>query len=459
MKKFSTIILFFIISSVQLFAQNGDSLEMRNLKKIYSELEYKTVLFDDLKHTWILKDQHMIREIFNKLVIEEALTYQGKPLEPERLEEVIGLVQDARIHIEFRKRYYDDEIERMKFLYYPESFSEVDSIYIDDIYDHIYLKEVLGNKLYYILKDKDYQLTDVTKDEYQKSLGYNYDIYFNMFDPYVMFWTSTSQYKDKYLLYAFGKWGSEYINMPGWYFQEYIVGFRVKYFGDVTNSLENYNYSFELGTGTFVNQPFDAEALGGPRQVFPTGSSVFGRLSGNPLMAFDIQDFELAGEVYYSFYDSKAEDFNYTTTSTFYSVINYGVISAKKSKIVNVLDFGELNLGLGVSAAEIGRYAVITDTDKLRRFESDRRTFNFFFEAGVSKNADLIHHDISFLINYNLDDDYMVYGLKAFFDISNSIGFDLRLLASNFTIQKNLPYWLSQEDYSIVFSPVIRINY
>ncbi|MBU0561275.1 MAG: hypothetical protein KKD86_05285, partial [Bacteroidetes bacterium] len=92
-----------------------DSLKFEYLDKIYRNLEYNTTAFNDLKRIWNITDPVYVREIYNRFIVENALLLDGKKPSMEMLKEKTKDIYRGEVFIELRRRYYDDEIEQLRF--------------------------------------------------------------------------------------------------------------------------------------------------------------------------------------------------------------------------------------------------------------------------------------------------------------------------------------------------------
>ena len=143
--KFYRIIFLSIIFSFtsSYFGQEIDSSKVQHLKNVYSNLEYNTIAFDDLKGKWQITDPLLIREIFNRFIVNDAVRLNSKELLNDSLRILSRKVQTGDIIIDLRKRYYDDEIEYFAFLPVEELDKENPKYFIDPINDGFYLKKIL----------------------------------------------------------------------------------------------------------------------------------------------------------------------------------------------------------------------------------------------------------------------------------------------------------------------------
>ena len=87
--------------------------------------------------------------------------------------------------------------------------SENPNYLFDPIKDGFLLRDVVGEKVYDKIKSQGYFYSSLTKTNYDTKNGYFYDIYLNALEPHLMYWNTTSAARNKYLVYAFGKWGSD----------------------------------------------------------------------------------------------------------------------------------------------------------------------------------------------------------------------------------------------------------
>ncbi|MCK9426299.1 MAG: hypothetical protein M0Q21_09705 [Ignavibacteriaceae bacterium] len=463
MKKFNLLLLVLVFFQNG-FSQETDSNTVAHLKKIYNSLEYNTIAFNDLKEQWIINDPVFIREIYNRFVVRNAFRINDKKVTRDYIEQKTQDIYEGNILIEVRKRYYDDEIEFFAFLPEEEINQPNPKFTFDPFVDGFYLREVLNDKIYDKVRNRDYYYDNLTKTDYDVKTGYYFDLKLNLLDPEIMYWNTTSNSRNKYLLSIFGKWGDERIMQPGWYANEYIVGSKVTFFSNVSNNPQNYTYSVSLGTNFPASQPF----IGTPpaKPLYVSGKALYVKISGDVMKYIDesLTDFDLSIESKYTFVDNtKALDYGkYLTKFDFYSNKTYFIIELKKRNLFNLFDFGDFELGGGIGSPDIHHLqydpasAKISDLDGTKSLFSKFSHFAFV-DFGVSRTGGLIQHNLNTLIGYNVQGGFGYFGVKIKVMLSDTFGFDIRYFNTYGVDKKKYEPW--RYDSFLVFSPILRINY
>lgn len=448
--------------SAVLFAQVDR--EQSELEEIYENLEYKTIAFDDLKKNWLIKDPILTREIFNRLVVNNAVYENGAKVKLSEVKKKAELIYDDLAYVELKQRYYDKEIESLKFFTEDQAEKKPEErVYLfDPLEDCIYIREVMGDRVYNMIQEKTYGLSDITKDYFESNVGYYFDIYFHALDGEIMFWNTTSGYKNKYLVSVFEKWGNDFINIPGWNFNDIVTGIKLSYTDRVKKdrATSYYLYNIQIGSGMSAKRPLDDVSKYDRDFLYNSGSNVYFKLSGNPLFFLKVKYFQLGIEGLVNLEDKAFEDYDLEEYSMFYSMKNYYVLSAKQTNIFNLFDFGEFELGAGAAMHDMYHYTLNPDVKKVLPAEplTPFIDYKYFYgEMGVSREGGLLQHNLT--LNYSMSPD-LPYGwasVKAMLMISNTIGLDFRyFLAVGDT--KQLPSWQA-DGYYIVFSPILRIVY
>lgn len=453
-------LLFVLFLTVQNFAQTTPS-EFDKQQRIYESLEYNTVAFNDLKQKWVISDPLMVREVYNRFVVHNALRIGGMNITMNVLKEKTNLIYESKVVIDLRKRYYDDEIEFFAFIPENELQSAKPNYLFDPIKDGYLLKEIVGDKVYEKIKTQGYFYSNLTKTNYDSKSGYFYDVYLNALEPHVTFWNTTSANRNKYLVSAFGKWGNDKIMLPGWYADEYVVGGALTYYQSISNDLNKYLYDVRIGTAFGAGYPFRGGVVPSDH-LLNTGQAVYVRAAGDILKYFidGADGFNLALEVKYSLNEKRVRDFNVAPTDTIYSNRNYATLSLNVADIADFGDLGAFELGGGVGSSDIYRYKAnpklnnLTDLEKSKAWGS-KFTHNVFINMGVTRSGGLIQHHIWTTFTYNTV-GFGVIGVGGQVMLGEQFGVDLRVMKSFGLNQKKEPW---RPDTYIVFSPILRINY
>jgi len=463
MKKFSLLLLTLVFFQNG-FSQETDSTTVAHIRKIYNSLEYNTMAFNDLKEQWIINDPVFVREIYNRFVVRNAFRVNDKKVSREYVEQKTQEIYDGTILIEVRKRYYDDEIEFFAFIP-EEEINKVDPKYsFDPVNDGFYLREVLNEKIYEKVRNRDYYFDNLTKTDYDVKSGYYFDLKLDLLEPEIMYWNTTSNARNKYLLSFFGKWGDDHIMQPGWYANEYIFGSKVTFFSNISNNQQNYTYSVSLGTNFPASSPFKGTVQAKP--LFVSGRSLYLKVSGDVMKYIDesLTDFDLSIESKYTFVDNlKKSDYGkYSTKFDFYSNKTYFVLELKKRNLFNLFDFGQFELGGGIGSPDIHHLQYDPAATKLTDLDGTKALFDkfahfAFLDFGVSRTGGLVQHNINTLIGYNVQDGFGYFGVKMKLMLTDTFGMDIRYFNTYGVDKKKYAPW--RYDSFLVFSPILRINY
>jgi uncharacterized protein YutD len=453
--------LLFILFAVSQNSAQTTSGEFDKQQRIYESLEYNTVAFNDLKQKWIIADPLLIREIYNRFVVHNALRINGSNISMDVLKAKTDLIFESKVVIDLRKRYYDDEIEFFAFIPESEMQSKKPNYLFDPIKDGYLLKDVVGDKVYEKIKTQGYFYSNLTKTNFDSKNGYFYDVYINALEPHVTFWNTTSADRNKYLVSAFGKWGNDQILLPGWYSDEYIVGGALTDYQSISNDLRKYLYDIRIGTAVGAGYPFRGGVV--PRDhLRNTGQSIYVRASGDILKYFidGSEGYNITLEAKYSLDEKRRKDFNVLPTDTIYSVRDYITLSLNAPDIADFGDLGVLELGGGISSSDIYRYQITSKTTKLVDLEKykswgEKFNHNVFFNAGVSRSGGLIQHHVWITVAYNTL-GFGAVGAAGQIMLGEQFGVDLRVMKT-FGLDMKKNTW--RPDTYIVFSPILRINY
>ncbi|NOX67286.1 MAG: hypothetical protein GXO85_16185 [Chlorobi bacterium] len=457
MKLLKTILLTLTIAT-SVYSQKIDTTKVFNeLKGIYSNLEYNTSAFNNMKKRWIISDPELIRNISNRFIANNYVKLNGKNADAAFISYLNNEIYEGRVVISVRKRYFDDEIEYFAFIEASGNDSlKGEKPLFDPIISGFYLRTIIGDDLYNKILDQTYFYTDTSVKKYYTRDGYNFDLYFNLLNSHIMFWSTSSSYQNKYLLSLFEQWGSDEIYFPGWTFQQYFVGAQLTHYKKLSSDERNYTYYIGLGTGI--------EKIGGvldytpPNPLLKSGDNIFLKLSSSIFEKNMFLDFESM----VTMNDFKKDHYDFDSVTNFYSIRNYFSLKFRAIKLFDVGDLGQFEGSIGFSTYDMNYYQydpnrseiidLIYYKDFLKRFNN---TANL--EFGISKIGGLLQHQIHLFIGIS-PDKYGFYGAKIKFMLSDTFGIDVRF-AKSFgleTAKYNQPW---RDDAYIVFSPVLRINY
>lgn len=463
MKKITTLV--FLALSFAVFGQSTPTLDAKQqrINKIYRNLEYNTTSFNDLKQTWIVTDPVFVREVFNKFVVHNSLKISGKKPTVKELEEKAEYIYNGDVFIDLRRRFYDDEIEIVRF--FKEGRNSVDSTdyYFDAVHDYVSIREILGDKTYNELKSQAYALNDITKSFMDYKPAYNFSIYLSLLEPEVMFWSATTNNRNKYLLSAMGRWGNDRIGLPGWYSSDYIIGLKVAYEDSLVNNKQSISYSGEIGLGVPAKQPdLGTDPTFVRRKLLHSGTPLYMNFVSKPFKPVweEIADMELQVKASFTLGVDRASDYHFAARDSFYSTRNYFDIFLRQSNISRLSDFGNFYAGFGVSAFDIKSYLYVPPIQTLSVVNNtDKNGFKFAIntEAGLQNEGTVLTHNLGISLNYNLSEKLILFGVKFNFLVSNTLGFDFRVVSPIMAGAKVLPGYRS--DTYMVFSPIFRINY
>lgn len=436
-----------------------DSLQIKELKKIYINLEYNTIAYDDLKKKWFINDPEFVRDVYSRFIINNELRINGVPASSEIVKEKSKGIFDGNIIIDVRKRFYDDELEYFAFVPSSELEKEKPQYLFDPVEDPFELKTIIGQNLYERIQKQQYFFADITKDVFDTKPGYFFDLDLNLLNPEIMFWSTTSNQRNKYLVSIIGNWGNKSIYLPGWFSPEYTVGLQLAYHKILSSDPKDYTYKVALGTTMEAGKPYVSDLPKAP--VLKSGQSIYFKINGN-LSEYIFPSFpklymNLEGQM--SFGDYKNSDFGFSRTTQFYSIRDYFVLSFLKRDIANVFDLGMFQAGLGWSSHSLYHYEVDPAKTKLKDLDGgeffDKFTHFINVNLGLSKRGGLLQHETNIVFSYG-SESYGFIGFEVNFMIDDTFG----LMAgyySGFSInQTKTPY---RTDKYLVFSPMFKINY
>lgn len=449
-----------IFKSTGFAQQNGQpSGEVEKLSLIYYNLEYNTIAYDDLKKKWIINDPVFVRDVYSRFIVNNALRIDGQPVTREILKQKSQQIFEGDVVIDVRKRYYDDEIEYFSFLPVSEIDKQEPDYLFDPVNDGFFLQQVIGNTLYTKIQEQSYFFSDITKESFYAKQGYYFDVYLNALEPQIMFWNTTSDFRNKYLLSYVGRWGNDEIFLPGHYLGEYFVGANITYHDVLSEDPLDYTYSVSLGVGFPSNIPFASTTA--PSPLRKSSQTLYYYLSGNPfLYIFGWDDWYWDIEGMFSFGEYDPQDFELETATDAYSVRNFLVSKIRVRKVLDLYNFGDLDIAFGVSTHDRHHYTVDPSRKELIDLAPEEEFFDkfvhtFFVEYIVSKGGGLLQYEITPTFGYNVN-GIGFFGAKAKFMLSSSFGFDIRYYGSFGYEETDVPY---RDDSYLVFSPILHINY
>jgi len=465
MKKLILYIMFFMFLAVTIYAQDDNTSQkgdIGELNTIYSNLEYNTIAFDDLKNKWFINDPGFIRELFNKFAVKNAFRINGQPADVQVVMEKANAVFDGEVIVDLRRRYYDEEFEYFAFISIDESDKVKPTPLFDPIEDGFFLKEIIGPRLYDKMQEQSYFFSDVTKEVYESKYGYYFDINLNMLNPELMFWSTTSGVRNKYLLSLFGQWGFDKVFLPGWFAPEYVGGLSLTYYDALGGDPSKYTYKLSVGTGVNVSKPFISDLPTLP--LYKSGSSAYFKISGDMLkhITEELENFYFEIEGFITYSDYKYKEYGiFSANRDFVAVKNYFNVGIEYREITNMFDFGQLYAGMGISSHDLHKLRIdqatksVVDLETIDDFDKFKHFVNF--NVGIVNDGGLIQHDIKVLGGYNVIDGWGYYGAAVKAMVSSTFGFEVKVM-NNFGIGTKTYDARWRGDY-IVFSPILKINY
>jgi len=461
------LLLIMAFASTGIFSQNQATVDpkMEKLNKIYRNLELNTSAFDDLREKWIVIDPVLVRAVFNKFLVSNALRIDGKKPGLDFVKEKVEDIYKGEVFIDLRKRYYDDEIDMFRFYSEDKILRNSDAIdyFFDPVEDYVRIQDIVGPDNYSLLKAQKYAFNDVSKTYYDEKLSYKFDINFSMLEPYLTFYNFTTNDKNKYLVSAFGRWGYDNIVMPGWYSPAFNAGVRVTYIDRILNNRPNDVFTFDVGMGIPVSQPFVDKLVPHGKRHFMTGQNLYFNLKGNFL--------RYAGD-YWKDYDIILESSLTLSTwepgqikhvselSNISSIRNYLNVGIERKNFVDLKTFGYLGASLGFGVYDVMDYTLDPAQPALAELPAANGSRSKFFvqaQGIFSKDDALFAYTLAPTVFFNTAEMNLYYGFNLSFLISNSFGFTFKFYNGAALGSDPLPGY--RGDSYVVFSPIFRINY
>ncbi len=463
-KKINLSVIFIALSlflfSSSLTAQSKiDTKRENDLKKIFNNLEYNTIAYNDLKVKWVIKDPSFVRDVFGRFIVNNALRINGEKVSSSKLKKLAEQIFEGKVVLDLRKRYYDDQIEFFAFVPEDELDKKNPHFLFDPVYDGFYLKEIVGSNLYKELQKRQYYFSDITKREYDVKPGYFFDINMDALNPYLMFWSTTSDYRNKYLATFFGKWGISEVYLPAWYSSDYFFGAQITYYKYLTDDPEDYTYKVAFGSSAPASQVFRSSQPASP--LMRSASNIYFKINGDALRYIfpKVTGYYLDFSGAFAYSDFTDKDYGNMGMKSFYSVRDFLNLGITKRKLFNLYDLGQFMFGIGVSSHSLKHLQYIPGRKNLVDLDG-HDFFNSFVhfvnvKVGVEHYGGLIQHKILFKLGYS-SEGFGVGGVDIKVMLSDTFGFKVTYNTFfNLDTQK-YPY---RTDSQMVFSPIIRINY
>lgn len=441
----------------------GDT-KMDRLIKIYRNLELNSAAFDDLREKWIVTDPVLVRAVFNKFLVGNALRIDGTKPSLDFVKQKVQDIYRGEVFIDLRKRYYDDEIDMFRFYSESKVLKNADSVdfFFDPVEDYVRIQDIAGPDNYSLLKSQRYAFNDVSKTYYDEKLSYKFDIYFSLLNPHLTFYNFTTNDKNKYLISAFGKWGYDKIKIPGWFSPTYNVGLRVTYIDRILNNRPNDIFTFDIGMGVAVSQPFVDKLVPHGKRHFMTGQNLYFNAKGNFLKyAGDYwRDFDLNLEASLTLNTWEPGQIKHVSeVSNISSIRNYFNLGLERKNFLDLNGFGYLGANLGFGLYEVKNYNLDPSQPNLTEIPSANSSSKFYVQASgiFSKDDPLFTYAFEPVVYYNIAESNLYYGVNLSFLISNSFGFSFKYYSGVVIGSDPLPTY--RDEAYVVFSPMIRINY
>ncbi len=459
MKKLFYILLIVLINSYVVKAQQTDSTLINELKKIYINLEYNTIAYDDLKKKWFINDPDFVRDVYSRFIINNELRLNGKPASSDIIKEKSKGIFDGEIVIDVRKRFYDDELEYFAFIPSYELLNDKPTPLFDAVEDPFALKEIIGENLYQRIQKQQYFFADVTKEVFDVKPGYYFNLNLNLLNPEIMFWSTTSNQRNKYLVSLIGKWGNNRIFLPGWFAPDYTLGVQLTYYKVLSADPADYTYKVAVGTTQEAGKPFVGDLPKG--NIYKSGQTIYFKINGNlseylfPSFPKLYMNFE--GQLTYG--DYKNKQFGFSNTTRFYSIRDYFILNFTKRDLANIFDLGMLETGLGIATHSLYYYEVDPKAYKLKDLDNKDffNKFTHFIQAdiGLTKRGGLLQHESKLVFSYG-SEGFGYFGFDITFMLDDTFGLTASYYSALSLNKNKYPY---RADKYLVFSPIIKINY
>ncbi len=452
--KFILITIFLLFSTLtNLYSQ--DLYSDHNLEEIYKRMTYRTPAFSEVQEKWKITDLDLIRDIFNKLYNNNALkrVNDNSALDDFVMKDYAKKIQDNLISIFCVRRYYDDQLDSLKFLM-PKG-SE-----LEPLSDWLEMERELSKETYERIKRKDYSFIDFTNQDFVEPNNDTYSL-FSLFHSEIYLISFGSQSKD--VISPYYQMGYDNINLPSWYRGSVNYGLKFKLIpDDRPNNLNYTKFSLTIGIESpqFFSVSNDAKGVMATmfrnRKLFSATDNIFIGLSYSPLKDswanlgtknekdFTQWDIELS----LPFNKKTKEDLSLGPIDNFYSIQNHWSLNHSWHNIWDWADFG-----ISYSGFNLAQYSTTSQTIELSRLSFRTHTL-FSLEPGISREDPPFYYSFSPQLNFDFTNGQKFFVIKSQILFFRAFGIELKFFKS--LNGKNTAPWHYQ-DY-LVISPIIMIN-
>jgi hypothetical protein len=322
--------------------------------------------------------------------------------------------------------------------------------------DSDYIRQLLGNDLYFTILGKQYPHEAVTSERrpvHRSTYIPMIDMNLSAFTSEFQLFSVREEDSSRWYVSIFGNFGAEQINLPLWARGTGSVGVRVKHRSDNLPRSRDYDgLSIHLGWEEPAN--FSVPA-GSPFQTVLKQPKLVGASSNVFFKMMYVPDWDLAEKGYFeggleaslAVIQKNRKEIPARLGMEFYSMKNYVTVSAAANQIANWID-----AGAGVTVHDI--YRLTRKSNAILLDPISQTTFcSPFFELGISQQWDLLQFSLGGRFNWHPGgSNYWAWNGRE--TITNSFGIDFRYHIATAT---TLADWQSK-DY-IVVSPIIHFSY
>ncbi|MCF8260268.1 MAG: hypothetical protein K9J12_05810 [Melioribacteraceae bacterium] len=454
------ILLIFMILSISLSAQDNtnnaaDAISEMNL--IFSNLDYNTIAFDDLRQKWFISDPELVRDVFSRFVVTNSLRKNGLPVSLDSIQAQVDYIYEGEVIIDLQRRYYDNEIDQFAFVRADLVSAENPVYMFDPVDDGFYLKSIIGPTLYEKLKEQIYFFSNISKDPFDTKTGYYFDVEINALNGRMMYWTTTSSARNKYLVALFSKWGHNNIYFPGWSLGEVVLGTELTYYEKLGDDPRNYNYRVRLGTSVPSGKVAKSAIPDVP--IFKSSQNIYYNISGDLLKPFwDIEDIYIELEGMFAFGEYTYSDYELKRKTEFYSMQNFFGMKVEYRNIFNLFDLGMFEAGARIFSHDMHHFEA--DASRLTALDANKGLFDKFthffgLDWGVRKRGGLVQHHVMADFGYS-SAGYGYVGMRAKVTVSDTYGYEIVFYNNLGLDPAEYPY---RNDTYLMFSSILHINY